>query len=301
MVVGIVATGLIARVLGPDRFGLLSYCQALVFIVGVVATIGLEYVAVRELIKNPDEQGALMANAFALRILGAFASLVGACLAIRALKPGSSEAIVVTLLFASALVMQASDVIDYRYQADMRSKRIAILKISAFLILSGARIIGVALDTSLLFFAGTYAVESMLTAYLLFRAAKKDGKNFHLHQATLTGCKRLVQICWPLILTNASIAMYYRVDQLMLGRLASNEAVGFFAAAVRISEAWYFVPTAIMAAAAPALALSQQDSHALYMQRLAKVTRVLTKLGMLFALVCGLGAASIVKWLYGPE
>jgi len=47
--------------------------------------------------------------------------------------------------------------------------------------------------------------------------------------------------------------------------------VGLYAAAVRLSEAWYFIPMAITSSVFPAIVNAKKQSEELYYQRLQKL------------------------------
>ena len=52
MVVGLLVGVWVARYLGPEQFGLLSYALSFVGLFSIVATFGLDEIVVRELVKN---------------------------------------------------------------------------------------------------------------------------------------------------------------------------------------------------------------------------------------------------------
>ena len=65
--------------------------------------------------------------------------------------------------------------------------------------------------------------------------------------------KQLLKDRWPLILSGMVIAIYMRIDQVMIKEMLDNKAVGNYAAAVRLSEAWYFIPVVISNSLSPAI------------------------------------------------
>src|SRR5512138_2837849 len=46
----------VARYLGPDRFGLLSYAGAFAALFGSIATLGLDGIVVRNIVRNPESR-----------------------------------------------------------------------------------------------------------------------------------------------------------------------------------------------------------------------------------------------------
>ena len=60
----------VARYLGPERFGLLSYANSFVGLFLALATLGIESIVIRELVKSPESRNELLGSAFGLKILG---------------------------------------------------------------------------------------------------------------------------------------------------------------------------------------------------------------------------------------
>ena len=57
--------------------------------------------------------------------------------------------------------------------------------------------------------------------------------------------KFLLKQSWPLILSAVMVSLYMQIDIVMLKPLGAK-VVGIYSAAARISEAWYFIPVAIV-------------------------------------------------------
>lgn len=60
----------VARYLGPEQFGLLSYAQSFVFLFTAIATLGLDSIVVRELVRNGSQRDILLGTSFALKLAG---------------------------------------------------------------------------------------------------------------------------------------------------------------------------------------------------------------------------------------
>lgn len=78
---------------------------------------------------------------------------------------------------------------------------------------------------------------------------------------------------WPLILAGVMVTIYMKIDQVMLGNMASIEAVGNYSAAVRFSEIWYFIPMAVCSSVFPAILRAKQRSKSEYYTRLQQQKR----------------------------
>ena len=82
MVVGLFVGIWVARYLGPEQFGLFSYAQSFVGLFTAIATLGLDGIVVRELVKDESRRDELMGTAFWLKILGALGVLIVLAIAV---------------------------------------------------------------------------------------------------------------------------------------------------------------------------------------------------------------------------
>ncbi|HAT1671270.1 TPA: oligosaccharide flippase family protein, partial [Raoultella ornithinolytica] len=60
----------LARYMGPNEFGLYNYAIAIITIFTAVASLGMNGVTVRELVKRPDNSAVIMGSSFLLQISG---------------------------------------------------------------------------------------------------------------------------------------------------------------------------------------------------------------------------------------
>ena len=86
MGVGLVVSIWVVRYLGPDRFGQLSYATAFVALFGAIATLGLDGIVVRELVRKPDDANEILGSAFYLRAVGGITTFVVSLVAIFLLR-----------------------------------------------------------------------------------------------------------------------------------------------------------------------------------------------------------------------
>ena len=64
MVISLFVGIYVARYLGPERFGLLSYSVSFVWLFSSLATFGLNNILVRELVKSPEKRNNLLGTVF---------------------------------------------------------------------------------------------------------------------------------------------------------------------------------------------------------------------------------------------
>jgi len=79
------------------------------------------------------------------------------------------------------------------------------------------------------------------------------------------------------------------------------KAVGVYAAAVKLCEAWYFVPTAVMASLFPAVIKARKNSETLYEERVQKLYDLMIWGSVAVALPTTLLADWVILILYGSD
>jgi O-antigen/teichoic acid export membrane protein len=112
--------------------------------------------------------------------------------------------------------------------------------------------------------------------------------------------KELLSDSWPLILSSVMVTIYVRIDQIMLGLMTNENAVGIYAAAIRFSEIWYFIPVIICSSVFPSILKAKAQSQSLYFYRLQQLYDLLMGVALIIGLGVCLCAYPLVNWLLGP-
>jgi PST family polysaccharide transporter len=298
--VSLIITVWLARHFGPETFGTWNFAIAFAALFGAVATLGMDGVIVRELAKDGSDRGGLLGTALVLRIgAGALAALA-AIIAAAWMRSGDRLALLLVGLNAVVFVLQASQVLDFHFQARMNSRPAVVAVNAAFTATSVGRLALLAADAPIEWFGLSLVVEAALAAMLLWRAYRVDvgtGMPWRFDRAVM---HQLLRESWPLLLSAMAVMTYMRLDQVMLAALAGDGAVGQFSAALRIAEVWYFIPMAIMTAAFPAMMKKRSEGSAAYEDYVQALYDAMAWLALAVALVVTLVASWAIPRLYGP-
>ena len=111
--------------------------------------------------------------------------------------------------------------------------------------------------------------------------------------------REFLRDAWPLILSGLAISTFAKIDQVLLKFLINEEGVGFYAAAVRIVEAWYFIPMAITTSIFPAILNARQNNHSEYLNRLEKLYDLMSAISIFIAVFISLLSGFIIHVFYG--
>ncbi|MBT6440538.1 MAG: flippase [Flavobacteriales bacterium] len=301
MVVGLFVGIWVARYLGPEQFGLFSYAKSFVGLFTAIATLGLNGIVVRELVKDESRCDELIGTTFWLKVMGAFGVLLILAIAINFT---SNDTYTNTLVFiiASATIFQSFNVVDFYFQSKVMSKFVVYANIISFFLSSIVKIVLILNDAPLIAFAWVVLFDSLVLAlgfvYFFFRNSSFKIKNLTFRRETAID---LLRDSWPLILSGIVISIYMKIDQVMIKELLGTNAVGQYAAAVRISEAWYFIPVVIASSLFPAIINAKKQSEELYYERLQRLYDLMVWMAIAIALPMTFMSDWIVELLYGGQ
>jgi len=301
MVVGLFVAIWVARYLGPEQFGLFSYAQAFVGLFTAIAGLGLDGIIVRELVKNPSKQAVLLGTAFYLKLIGALLALLAIAGAVT-LSQQDSLTTWLIFIIASATVFQSFNVIDFFFQAKVLSQYVVYANIISLFFSSLVKIGLILNNAPLIAFAWVVLFDSFVLAcgfiYFFLKNSKFNIQNLTFNKSTAVN---LLRDSWPLILSGIAIMIYVKIDQIMIKEMLNAEAVGQYAAAVRLSEAWYFIPVVIASSLFPAIINAKKASEEFYYARLQKLYDLMAWMAIAIALPMTFLSDWVVELLYGGQ
>lgn len=291
----------IARFLGPEQFGLLNYVFAFVALFNAVGTLGLYGIVVRDLVDRPDQTEVTLASALLLQVIGALVAIGLIAVTITWIRPTDQLTRIMAIILALSMIFQASSVIKYWFESKINSRHVVIVESYIFLAIIASKIGLILVGASIIAFVWIELIASIITSYGLFKIYKKHNGAFRYQDATIDRAKHLLYDSWPMIISGMAIMLYMRIDQIMLGEIVGNEALGIYSAAVRINEAFYFVPLAIIASVFPTIANSRKCSTALYREGMQNLYDGTAGLALLVAFGTTIFASPLMDLLYGDK
>ena len=292
----------VARYLGPERFGLLTYAQSFVGLFTIIASLGLNGIVVRELVKNNNLNDEIIGTAFWLKLIAAFGVLLILAVAINFTSNDTYTNILIFII-ASATIFQSFNVVDFYFQSKVMSKFVVCANIISLFLSSIVKITLILNEAPLLAFAWVILFDSFILAcgfiyFYIKKNLKFKIKNLKLKIKTATS---LLKDSWPLILSGIAISIYMKIDQVMIKEMMNAEAVGQYAAAVRLSEVWYFIPMVITASLFPAIINAKKKNENLYYLRLQRLYDFMAFMGIAIAVTMTFLSTWITELLYGAQ
>lgn len=301
MGVGLLVGVWVARYLGPEQFGLLNYALAFVALFGAVASLGLNNIVVRDLVKNPEIANATLGSAFILQLFAGLLTFGLAVIAIGYVRPNDALAKLMVTILSFVMVIKSSEVVKYWFESQVSSKYTVWVENIVFLLFAGVKIFLIIDQALLIAFVWVILAEAAVVAFTLLVVYMWRVNSLLNWQVQTQRAMTLLKDSWSLILSGLAVMVYMRIDQIMLGQMLDNQAVGVYSAAVRLSEIWYFVPMAIVTSIFPALIEAKKLSEEIYYQRLQRLYDVVVLLSISVAIPMTLLSDWLILILFGSD
>jgi PST family polysaccharide transporter len=301
MGVGLFVGVWVARYLGVEQFGVFNYATAFVALFSTLSTLGLDAIVVRSIVREPEKRAEILGTAFWLKLLGGVAALLLAVSSIILVRHDDQLTISLVAILSSVGIFQAFDTIDLWFQSQVQSKYTVIAKNTAFVITALVKVTLISIQAPLIAFAWAGLGEVSLGAIGLIISYRVRGYSPWLWPWSSPLAKTLLKESWPLILSGVTIMIYMRIDQIMLGQMIGDKAVGLYSAATRISEVWYFIPMAMASSVSPTIYAAKEVSESLYYRRIEQFLRLLSWLSIVLAVPMSFLSGTIITVLFGKS
>jgi PST family polysaccharide transporter len=298
--VGLLVSVWVARYLGPGQFGILNYSLSLTAIVGAFASLGLDSIVVREFVKEPERTGEILGTAAVLRFIsGSLAFLTCVLISsIHGLIDMQSRSIV--FIIAAEFIFQPFDVLEFWFQSRVKSKFPVLARNGAFLVCAVIKVVLILMGAPLIVFAIMVTFEIMLGGFGMYLMFRMKGERYRWSYSS-SRAWMLFRDGVPLSLSALAIVTYMKVDQVMLGSMVDAKTVGIYAAAVKMVEVWYFVPSAITTSIFPYIVEARKNDHPLYLKRLQQLYDITAFMSFMLALIITFCSPLIIRFLYGSQ
>ena len=300
MFVGLFVGIWVARYLGPERFGLLSYAQSFVGLFTAIATLGLDGIVVRELVKDESRMDELIGTAFWLKLIGAFGVLIILAIAVN-FTSNDSYTNMLIFIIASATIFQSFNVVDMYFQAKVMGQYITYANVISLFISSIIKIVFIILKAPLEAFAWVVVFDSFILACGYIYFYKKNERMLKKWKFSKVLAKEMLKDSYPLIVAGVINSIYMRVDQVMIKEMLGTKDVGYYSAAVKLSETWYGIGVIICNSLFPAIINAKKVSEIFYYKRLKSLFLFLVIIAYLLSIGVYFLSDFIITKLYGKE
>lgn len=301
LIVGLFVGVWVARYLSPTQFGLFSYVQSFVGLFAAFATLGLDGIVVRELVKDLNRREELIGTAFWLKLFGAVVMLIMLSIVVSFI---SNDTTINTLIFivASATIFQTFNVVDMYFQSIVLSCYVVYANITSLLISSIIKIVLIIYEAPLIAFAWTIFFDSFVLAcgFVYFYTKNSSNLNILHIKFSKSTAMSLLKDSWPLMFGGISFMIFSNIDTIMIKEFLNDYSVGIYSAAYRLVTLWYFLPGIILSSSLPSL-VNTRDNIYLFNRRILLISTLLVWISLFIFGNYYIFNISIIDVTYGHE
>ena len=303
-VVSLIVNLAITRYLGPILFGDLSFGLSLVAILAAVGGLGLDTFIIREVIQEPARRDEILGTSLVLRMV-ANGLLIPIAIGIYLIShnfssnPGDSLTLLIALL-AFASFFKSFNVIDSYFQSQVQSKYVVQVQNVSLIVTSVFKILIITFSLPLIYIVFAYIVDAVVLATGLVIAYQNRGLKILNWTFNKERAKLLLIKSSPLILSAVMVTIYMKIDVVMLKSVGSK-AVGIYSSAQNLSEAWYFIPSAIVVSVFPALLNARKTDLSRYEKRLGNLYDLLVYINIPIAVFISFFGSDLIHLAYSGK
>ncbi|ENA5973492.1 flippase [Escherichia albertii] len=258
--VGFILFALVSRTLSPNEFGLLSYYQTIATMLLAITNLGFDNILINEFNQNKNNN-EIFSTAFWSRI---FVSVIVIAFFTTGIYFSNIplENKIVLLLCILSLVFQTQNTYISYFQSQLQASIITRLSIFSLIISSLFKIYLLVISKNIVWFAFSYSFDFAVSflCIVLF-SYKRKYVSISLRYFQLTILKKLLHASWPIIASSIVIVLYTRLDQIMIMNLLGPDSVAKFNVALKIAEAYVFVPAALVTSYYPLISKSPSKEN----------------------------------------
>ncbi|ROT97990.1 flippase [Histidinibacterium lentulum] len=298
---GLLIAVFVARHLGPEGYGVLSYALSLVAVVAPLTTLGMRNLSLREYKMHPDEAHTILGTVTAIRFAGAAVTVLIVYAVARAYPIPHENIAILCAILAGAALVKSIDTIQEYFIAQQDPKPFVVFSVAVMSVFAcvkiGLILMGSGVDAFILAQAAQGAVSG-LGALMAYRRRTRGLPGPRIETARAW---RYLRQGFPLMLGALSAVIYLKSDILMLSYMAGQETTGIYAVAARLAEAWYVLPTAMATALFPRMVDLRDSAPERYALRVQDALDSFAAFGTLIAASSLFWAGPAVAFLFGAD
>lgn len=288
---------LVVRHLQPEGFGKLSYAISFVTLFSTLSTLGLDNIIIKHLVNDNGARDSYLGTSFILKLFGSVIGTLASIALIFLTNFDNSTRVLVTII-SFTLILQSFNVIDYFFQAHVMAKYSVYSLLASVIVSSIFKVMLIILNAPLIYFGFAYTLEAVVLAIGLVLMVQLKQHSITQWRFDARVAKSFIKLSLPLIISGAMVTLYMRIDQVMIKNMLGDVQTGLYSSAVNLSEAWYFIPVALVGSFYPAL-ISAKANIKLFEKRTKQLFALLLAVSLPMALVIALFSNLIITILYG--
>ncbi len=296
--IGFVVHALVARHLGPEQFGKLSYVIKTVNVFYTFSLFGVDEIVVKYLLDKHHSLEDILKSVFVLRLFMSVVGFIVFCLLLLFARSESNGLTLITFFYGIQIIVQAFNVFELDFQSRLSFRPLFWANNLSNFFASGLRLLGVWLKMGLPYFVSTY-----LAGELLLKLIIQWRLNFKMFSGKFLPdvARSIAKSSWPHFLAAFIVLMDQRISLVFIKEYLNGEALGNYSVAVTLVDLWLFFTIANCSALFPTIINAFTDQKKNYESRIQYLTDVMVWIALFFLLGVYLTADLIIAILYGEK
>ena len=301
LIISFLTITIVARYLGPENYGKLSYAQSFVSIFSAIASLGIDQILYRDLVAHPEKESELLGTAFLARLIFGILTLIVTIVTALMINDDIILTWIIGIISLSFL-LQPFGIISHVFNAQVKSKYISYITIIVAFLIPILKLCVVFFEKGIIYFSAIITIEALIySGSYIFIYQRILSKKINLWFFSYLRLKHLMKDSWPLFLASIAGYIYARVDQILIQKYIDSSSVGVYDIAVRLTELLGFLPGIIISSLFPAIINARKHSKEEYIRRLRSLLELCLFISFLSALVLFIIAPILINLLFGSE
>ncbi len=278
LLVGIVSSVYVARTLGKDQFGMLSWALGLVMIVRAIATIGLDNVITRDAAQNREKAPEYLLSSFVLKLFSASLCYAGIVVYLRMRGYGGLQ-IAVGYILCSMVLFETLDSSCRAVLIGIERQDVSVgVAVVTNIVRVAAVVILIYLGYNVIAVAWVTIGAAVVTLILHFVAIHRLLGG--VWRPSVSAMKHMLLVGSTFFASYFFDKVFDRADYVMLDWFKGVGEVGVYSAAYRIMDVVTMVAWSSSVALYPIMSRRAQGSKDAYARAIERSTKYLTMLGI---------------------
>jgi O-antigen/teichoic acid export membrane protein len=248
-----------ARVLGTQKFGLFAYALSISLLIATLPSWGFDSLLLQRGSKEPGALNRFLTETLVWRTIVAVPVFGGAAIAAIVTQPDGTALVTFLLVLVATAIDTYSDA-GYAVAAARQDQRWTSAALAAQRFVTAGLAVGaLALGFSLVGLAVCYLAGSVVSGIGVLWSVRRLGVRVDRSSVNRRGMAATARTSVALGVDTVISLALFRIDQVLLGVMKGDGAVGVYAAAYRLLETVLFVSWAVAKAVFPVMSASTES------------------------------------------
>lgn len=289
---------LLVRHIGVANYGKYSIVFAYLSFFQILTSFGIDVIAVKEIAKDTSKQSLIVSNAVIMKLIFSVFAMLFSWIVLQ--FAGYQRDINILIYVVSlSMLFSFNSIYLGLFQVQLKVLYYSVVELVVNTVFSGLVLLFIAIDLPLFYFVALQAslIVPISIASIYF-SRKIDNFRF-IFKIDFALWKLFLREAWPIFLGTVFVSINSRIDQIILYKYLGDKELGAYAAIVKLTESFNFIPMMFMSVVFPVLSNYFYSSKSQF----NKVYNLSFKYMSIFIIPIAFGAAilseQLIMLIYG--